>query len=174
MKKTLSVLISAAMLAFSGCNAPTSTSATAVALENPNNVAKAVEGGVQIAATAFLAKNPTYSTEVLAAADALIAASASNPATLTATDIAAIFTKSTISASTQAEIVSYATSALGLFESNFTLNFPTLKPDYSIYLIAVADGLYSATGNGTKVVALPVIAWPPVAPTPTPTPTPSS
>ena len=157
-------------MGMTACQAPTSTNANVVALENPNNIAKVVEGGVQIGATAFLAKNPSYNAEVVAAADALLAAAASNPAGLTASDITAILAKTSISGSTQAEVASYATSALGLFESSFTLQFPTLKPNYSIYLIATADGLLAASGNGTKVVALPVIPWPPVTPTPTPAP----
>ena len=128
---------------------------------------------MQIAATAFLAKNPSYNAEVVAVADALIVASTSNPAGLTSADVSAILAKTKISAATQAEISSYTTSALGLFEANFTLKFPTLKPNYSIYLIAAADGLYAASGNGTKVQPLPVIPWPPVTPTPTPVPTPT-
>ena len=170
MKKALVSLACASLLAFTACQAPTSTNATVVQLESPNNIAKAVQGGIQIGATAFLSKNPSYNAEVLAVADALVAAAASNPAGLSASDITAILAKTSASTTVQSEIASYATSALGLFESSFTINFPTLKPNYQIYLLATANGLFAATGNGTKVVPLPVIPWPPVAPAPTPTP----
>lgn len=166
----IAFLLSLILVGGTACTAPTSTNSTVVAIENPNNEAKIVQGGVQIGATASLAKNPSYKGELVAAADALIAASASNPSGLSGSDISAILAKTSISTVTQNEVASYATSALGLFEADFTLNFPTLKPNYGIFLIAVADGLYTATGNGTKVVALPVIPWPPVTAVPAATP----
>ena len=156
-------------LALTGCSTlftPAQNAATLQALENPNNIAKAAQSGVQIAATAFLAKNPSYAADVTAAADALTALAASNPALVTGTDIAAALAKSGISSSVQGEIVAYSTSALGLFLTDFQTTFPTLKPNYSIYLLAVANGLNGATGK--PAVPLPVIPWPPVTATPTP------
>ena len=43
---------------------------------------------------------------------------------------------------------------------SFNVTFPTLKPNYAIYLTAVANGLYGAAGKTASVVALPVIPWP--------------
>ena len=160
------------LTAFSACSAfnTTQTSAAVQAIENPNNIAKAAQDVVQASATAFLAKNPSYAGDVTAAADAFTALASSNPSLITSADIAAVLSKTSIKASTQAQIVSYASSALGVFLSDFEANFPTLKPNYSIYLIAVANGLNVAQGRAA--VPLPVIPWPP-APTPTPTPAPT-
>jgi hypothetical protein len=171
----------------SGCGAyaPTSTSATGtatstgpsqvvLALENPNNIGKAVQAGVQFGATAFLANNSTYKGEVLAAADGILAFGASNPSGVTGADIASVLANTGISTKTQSEIASYATSGLSLFETNFNVTFPALKPNYAIYLDAIANGLFAALGDVSLEVTLPVIPWPPAnaaAPTPTAAPT---
>lgn len=147
---------------------PAQTAAVKSAVTDPNNIAKASQDGVQIAATAFLARNPTYAGDVTAAADVLLALAASNPSAVTTTDIAAALAKTSISISVQAEVASYAASALGLFENDFQVSFPTLKPNYSIYLDAVANGLNLAQGKTAAVVTLPVIPWPPATTTVTP------
>lgn len=153
----------AATMGTTACNAPTSSNATVVKLENPNNIAQVVQGGVKLAGQRFLLKNPNYKTEVVAAADALVLVAAGNPSTLTAADIQAALANPNlgISASTQLEISGDLTTTLDLFEVTFALQFPGLKPDYAIYLDAVANGLYAAGGQ-TTVVSLPVITWPPV------------
>jgi hypothetical protein len=166
MKKLL-VLASLAV-ALTACNQPTSTAPAVVAIENPNAIAKTTQAVVQAGVTAILAKNPTYSAEIVAVGDVLQTVAQSNPGVVNQATIAGALSKSNISAATQSEITAYLTSALTLFESNFQVQFPTLKVDYAIYLDAVSNGIYLATGNAGKVVALPVIPWPPVTPTPTP------
>jgi hypothetical protein len=164
-------------LSAASCNAPTSTNPTVVSIENPNNQAKIVTGAVKIAGQRFLLKNPTYSSQVAAIADALVVVANGNPATLTAQDVQTTVAdpKFSLSSSQQLEIAGDITTALDLFETTFSIQFPGLKPNYAIFLDAVANGLYGATGS-TATVTLPVIVWPPVtaAPTPTPTPAPSS
>lgn len=163
------------VLTLSACNlfTPAQQASAVQAVENPNNIGKAVQAGVQIAATPILAKNPSYASDFVAAADALIALANSNPGTVTQADIQASLSKTPIASTTQTEIASYATSALSVFESSFNVTFPTLKPNYAIYLDAVANGLFGALGRTSSQVPLPVIPWPPAAaaaPTPTPTP----
>jgi uncharacterized protein YceK len=175
MKK---ILVSIIALGLAGCasvpssttSAPAAASTSApsplvLALENPNNIGKATQAGVQLAATAFLARNPTYAAELDAAADALLVFAAGSPSTVSQADIASVLAKTSISTTTQTEVASYATSAQSLFESSFNVSFPTLKPNYAIYLDAVANGLFGATGKTSSEVTLPVIPWPP-APAP--------
>lgn len=161
------------VLALSACNlfTPAQQSAAVQAVENPNNIGKAVQAGVQIAATPILARNPSYASDFVAAADALIALANSNPGSVTQADIQASLARMSIAPATQTEIASYATSALSVFESSFNVTFPKLKPNYAIYLDAVANGLFGALGRTASEVPLPVIPWPaPAAPTPTPAP----
>ena len=167
----LKTLISVLALAFiAGCTSPTSTNPTVVALENPNNQAKAVQYGVAVGATAFLANksNAQYTPELIAVADALALTAAGNPQNLTAADIAGLVKTAKVSDTTANEITAEATALLGAFNSAFAINFPTLKPNYNIFLLAVSNGLHTATGG--TAVALPVIPWPPVAATPVVTP----
>lgn len=163
MKHSFAALILAAVLPLCGCQlfTPAEKTSALQAVENPNNIGKVVQGGVQIASTAILAKNPTYSADFVAAADALVALANSNPATVTQADIQASLAKSGIASATQTEIASYATTALSLFESSFNVTFPALKPNYAIYLDAVANGLYGGAGKTASQVVLPVIPWPP-------------
>lgn len=162
MKLTSSFLFVLLLLFTSGCStlfSPGTSTQIVQAVENPNNIAKAVQGGVHIAATAFLARNGVkYGAEVQAAADAFTALAASNPSSLTGDDIAAALKGTGISVSTQTEIASYATSGLGEFLTDFQVSFPTLKPNIAIYLQAVANGLNLAAGK--VAVPLPVIPYP--------------
>ncbi|HEY1791546.1 MAG TPA: hypothetical protein VGG34_01395 [Opitutaceae bacterium] len=153
--------------------ASSATSPIVLALENPNSIGKTVQAGVQFGATAFLANknNQQYAGELDAAADALVMLAQSNPALITQADIQAALSAAKVSAATASEIASYSSSGLSLFESNFTTSFPALKPDYAIYLYALANGLYGATGKASNEIPLPVIPWPPTAaaaPTSTP------
>ena len=149
-----------------GCAAPTSTNVTVVALQNPNNEAKAVQEGVTAAATAFLANanNKQYASELVAVADALNVIAAGNPQLITAADIAGLVATVRLSPATANQVSAIGTALLGTFNSAFAVNFPTLKPNYTIFLIAVSNGLRTATGG--TAVALPVIPWPPVTPPP--------
>lgn len=176
MKKLLAIVSIAAALPFCGCQlfTPAEKTSALQAVENPNNIGKVVQGGVQLASTAIIAKNPTYSADFVAAADALIALANSNPATVTQGDIQASLAKSGIAGATQTEIASYATTALSLFESSFNVTFPTLKPNYAIYLDAVANGLYGGAGKTASQVVLPVIPWPPATVSAAPAPAPTS
>ena len=160
-------------LLFAGCQTSTSTASPVVqAIQNPNNIAKGIEGLVTVTANRVLAKNPSYTSEVVAAADALVAIANSNPNGFSSDDLTAILSKTKLPATDQAEIVSDFATALGMFQSSFQVSFPTLKPSIAIYLFAVADGIYTATGKTT--VPIPTIPWPPVtAPAVTPTPAPS-
>lgn len=148
-------------LPFTGCVAPTSTNSAIVALQNPNNEAKAVQAATQGAATAFLANadNTQYVPELVAVADALTTIAAGNPQSITAADIAGLVATVKLSPATANQVAAIGTSLLGVFNSSFAVNFPTLKPNYTIFLIAVANGLHAATGG--TAAPLPVIPWPP-------------
>ncbi len=151
------------------------SSPVVLALENPNNIGKAVQFGVQLGATAFLARNTTYGPELDAAADALVAFAASNPAGVSQADIANVLAKTKgVSQVTQNEISVYAISGLSIFETSFSVSFPQLKPNYAIYVDAIANGLYGATGKPLSEVPLPAIPWPPLPANPSPTPTPAA
>ena len=165
--KNIRLLISVLALAiFAGCTTPTSSNTTVVALENPNNQAKAVQYGVTAGATAFLANknNAQYAPELVAVAYALALVAAGNPQNLTAADIAGLVKMAKVSDAVANEVTAEGTALLGVFNSAFAINFPTLKPNYQIFLFAVSNGIYMATGG--TAVALPVIPWPPVAVTP--------
>lgn len=146
------------------CSTPTSTNKAVVALQDPNNEAKFVQAGTAAAATAFLANahNSQYASELIAVADAISLTAAGNPTSVSADDIAGIARAAKVSPEIQNQVIAYGTAALGAFNSAFQLQFPTLKPNYNIFLIAVANGLRIATGGTAQ--PLPVIPWPP-APT---------
>lgn len=169
LKPLSCALLLAAVLVDAGCAtlgkifSPSQTSSVVQAVENPNNEASAVQAGVTAGATAFLARNPSYSNELVAVADSLVGLASGNPTTFTAADIEATLAKTSLSTSQQNEISSIVVAALGTFQAAFKVNFPNLNPGYAIFVDAVANGLYQATGNGTKVVPLPVIPWPPAA-----------
>ena len=167
--KSLALLALAGLSLFAGCKTA-STNPTISAIENPNNEAKVVTGAVSLATARFVAVNPSYQSEAIAVADALVVAASGNPATLSAPDITAILAKTPLSSATQKELGTDLPLALDLFNSAFAINFPGVPVNYGIFLDAVANGIYSATGKPT--VAVPVIPWPPVTPTPTPTPAP--
>ena len=163
--KNIRLLISVLALAiFAGCTTPTNT--TVVALENPNNQAKATQYGIAFSATVFLANknNIQYAPELIAVADAFALTAAGNPQGLSPLDIAGIVKAAKVSDTVANEITTGCTALLGVFNSAFAVQFPTLKPNYNIFLIAVSNGLRTATGG--TAVALPVIPWPPVAVTP--------
>jgi hypothetical protein len=148
------------------CTAPTSTNPTVVQLENPNNQAKITQGAVQGLAGLFLNRNPGYKNELKAAGDTLLALAASNPATLTGADVSAYLGNTSLSGVTQNEISNEVTGALAVYEAAFNFSFPTVKVNYAIFLDAVANGLYAASGYAASEIALPVIPWPPVAASP--------
>jgi hypothetical protein len=145
-----------------GCTTP-SANPVASALQNPNNEAKAVQDGIAAGATAFLANanNKQYAPELVAVADALAVVAAGNPQNLTAADISGLVATTKVSPATANEVSAVATALLGAFNSAFAVNFPTLKPNYAIFLVAVSNGLHIATGGTAQ--PLPVIPWPPVA-----------
>lgn len=160
MKRSiLSVSLLAVALLGGGCSAftPATTAQVKAALLDPNNDAKAAKTLIAATANRILAKNPTYSDDVLALANALTAAAQSNGSLLTAGDVTKALAnpKTKIDAATQAEIVADFTLAQGLFLDDFPVTLPTFKPIYQLWLQSVANGLYIATGNPT--VAVPVI-----------------
>ena len=165
--KTNTLLAALCALFVAGCATPSANPVVA-SLEDPNKEAMVVQLGTTATATSFLANknNSQYATELVALADALILFAQGNPQNLTAADIKGIAgSVPSVSASTVNEIATYATAALGILNSAYAVKFPTLKPAYNIFLLAVANGLKTATGGAA--VPLPVIPWPPVA-TPTP------
>ena len=170
MKKLLLTLAALCAFSLSACVAPTSTNKTVVALQDPNNEAKAVQLAVAAGTTEFLANahNNQYAPQVIAVADALALLAAGSPQNLTGADIAGLVaaTKATPDVANQATVG--ITTALGIFNSAFAVNFPTLKPNYTIFLLAVSNGLHIGTGG--TAVPLPVIPWPPAATTVAPTP----
>lgn len=158
--RLFSCLVIAASL--SGCSlfspAPTTTGAVIPApTVTTANFAKGTQAVIFAVATGFLANNPKYASETVAAADALVALAATNPATLTASDLTAALANTGLSSKTQASIGQYATSALGIYETDFAVNLPTLKPQYGLFLIAVANGLYQA--NGKAALPLPAVSF---------------
>ena len=170
MKRFLVSLILS--FAVAACVAPTSSNKVVVALQDPNNEAKAVQLAVAAGTTEFLANahNNQYAPQVIAVADALALLAAGSPQNLTGADIAGLVaaTKATPDVANQATVG--ITTALGIFNSAFAVNFPTLKPNYTIFLLAVSNGLHIGTGG--TAVPLPVIPWPPAAAVTTVAPTP--
>lgn len=155
-------------LVLCGCTTlftPAQTTAVKQAVSDPNNIGKATQAGVQLAASLYLGKNNNATTtgDYAAAADVLTALAATNPNAITGADISSALTTAKVATSTATQIASDAEAALSLFETSFSITFPTLKPNYAIYLLAVANGLNGALGKAQ--VPLPVIPWPPVTPT---------
>ena len=151
-------------LAFAGC-ATTSTTPTVQALLNPNNLAVAAQDTVSAGVALVLARNPSYQGAISAVADALVATAASNPGQLSSADIVALLAKTGLNSTDQAEITAGVIAAQGVYLSAFKgVSLPTLKPVYQLFLDAVANGIYLATGHAT--VTLPVIPIPaaPAAP----------
>ena len=165
----LQLLVVASLI--TGCVAPTSTNKTIVALQDPNNEAKAVQLAVAAGTTEFLAnhQNNQYAPEVVAVADALALLAAGNPQNLTGADIAGLVSATKVNADVANQATVGITTALGIFNSAFAVNFPTLKPNYTIFLLAVSNGLHIGTGG--TAVALPVIPWPPAVVVTAPAPT---
>lgn len=136
MKKLLPIaIISLVAGLFSGCQSIQIT---------PAQLASATQQGITVAGQLFLARNPSYTAEVQAAADAFTALAASNPAAITPADINAALAKTSISAKTQADISAGAILALSLFETNFKINLPSLPTNYALFANAVAAGLNAA------------------------------
>lgn len=161
-------LIIPALCAFllAGCVAPTSANKTVTALQDPNNEAKAVQLAVAAGTTEFLANahNNQYAPQVIAVADALALVANGNPQSLTGADIAGLVATTKASPAVANQATVGLTTALGIFNSAFAINFPTLKPNYTIFLLAVSNGLHIGTGG--TAVALPVIPWPPTTSVP--------
>lgn len=165
-------LCAVALLAGTACTATSKATVTA-AVKNPNNEAKVVQDAVAFAVTPVLANNPTYATEASSIADILAAIAASNPSALTAADLAGAVSKvNGIPAARATQYSQYLISALGIFQNDFQVSFPTIDPPYVLFLEAAANGLYEATGH--KTITLPVIPWPPVTPATTPALAPTS
>lgn len=168
MTKYISYLFTLLLLfASTACVSPTSTNTTVVSLENPNNEAAAVQAVIAIAANRVLAKNPGYTADALTVADGLSAiANGTEASGVSAPDIAAVLANPKLSMpiAMQADVSSDYNLALGLFNTTFQLKFPTLKLNYNIFVLAFANGIYSAEGKPT--VPLPVIPWPPAATAP--------
>lgn len=136
MKKLLPIaIISLVAGLFAGCQSIQIT---------PAQLASATQQGITVAGQLFLARNPSYTAEVQAAADAFTALAASNPAAITPADINAALAKTSISAKTQADISAGAILALSLFETNFKINLPSLPTNYALFANAVAAGLNAA------------------------------
>jgi hypothetical protein len=165
----LSAAAASAALALSGCASLfTSSTATSVktALANPNTDAKIVQDAVAPVAAAILANNPSYASEVTAAADGLAALASLNPKGVTQADISAILAKTNLSPADQAKILAGIVLAQGEFLTaiqDLGISLPQLNGTYALFLTAAANGLYIATGHA----ALPL---PTVTVTTTPTP----
>jgi hypothetical protein len=143
MKTILAILFAATL---SGCALFQPSTGTSTVF-TPENVAKASSDALAISGALFLQNNPSYAGELLAAADAIAALAASNPAVVTGTDIAAALGKTSISEKTQGQISAAVSLALGIFVKDFSTNLPTLKPQYALFVKAAANGLYAAVGH---------------------------
>ena len=143
-------LISVLALAIvAGCQLPNgATPATVTAqIFTPANIAQGTTDIVQAAATAVLAKNPSYLGEVQAVDDALTAMITTNPFVVTTADLQAVLAKTSLTPASQGQWAAILGGALGIFERNFATNLPTLKPNYLLYVKAVANGLNGALGK---------------------------
>ena len=156
MKKfALSVIVLALSLA--GCKTTGTSSITTQITSQltPQTLAKGAQDVLAAGGSAILAKNPSYTADVSAAADVFTAIATSNPAALSGADVEAALSKSSVSAANQKAIAVYVNAALGLYESDFKISFPALQPNYALFATAIANGLNVASGNASKVVALP-------------------
>ena len=154
MKKfALSVIVLALSLA--GCKTTGTSSITTQITSQltPQTLAKGAQDVLAAGGSAILAKNPSYTADVSAAADVFTAIATSNPAALSGVEAA--LSKSSVSAANQKAIAVYVNAALGLYESDFKISFPALQPNYALFATAIANGLNVASGNASKVVALP-------------------
>lgn len=149
--KTKLTLLFAACLALVGCVAPPAGKPSMAAqILTPANIQKATRESLQVAGGLVLNRNPSYIGEVQAAADVFTVLATSNVSALTPADIASSLSKTAISQSIQQDIVAGATLALTIYENNFNVNLPALKPQYAAFCQAVADGLNAAVA-GTKL-----------------------
>lgn len=135
MKKLLPIALISLVVGLVGCQSIPIT---------PAALASATQQGLTAAGQLFLARNPSYASEVQAAADVFTALAASNPSAITPSDINAALAKTSISATTQADISAGAILALSIFETNFKLNLPSLPTNYTLFAQAVANGLNAA------------------------------
>ena len=158
--KLRSLLLSA-VLALTACTAPTSTNAIVSSLEDPNHEALVLQGTITVVANRVLAKNATYAPEALAFANILVTVANGTETQIAAPDVGTLLADPNLKITTSLhdEIVSDYNTALGLFNATWQLKFPTLKPNYNIFLLAFANGILTAEGKTT--VPLPVIPWPP-------------
>jgi hypothetical protein len=144
--------IACSLVACTGCQffdpSTASGSATTIAsIFTPQKIASATTDVIGLTTTAVLANNPTYVDEVQSVADAFVALAASNPSVVTTADIQAVLAKTKLSPQRQAFWSAITGGALGVFERNFADNLPTLKPQYNLYVKAVANGLLGALGK---------------------------
>ncbi len=137
-------LLALFVLFFAGCASTSTSPSLASQILTPANIDKATKDGLTAAGQLFLANNPSYAPEVQAAADAFLALSVSNPASITATDITAALAKAPLTPKTREEIAAGATLALSIFETDFHVNLPALTPNYASFALAVAQGLQAA------------------------------
>ncbi len=153
MRTLLTILAcSFAGLCLTACSLFAPATATTAAgplagLVTPANLAAATTDTNSAVGATVLAKNPSYTAEVQAAADAFAALAASNLTILTGADVTATLAKTGISATTQQALASGITIALGIYERDFSAKLPTLKPDYSLFVKAIANGLLGALGK---------------------------
>ena len=168
--KILALIPIAAALALCGCQTTGTNSTSSAALQaitNPNNLAIAAQDSVNAGVALILARNPSYQPALVGLADSLAAIASSNPAQLSSSDVAAILGKSGISGSDAEEIQVAIVTAQGVFLSAFKgTSLPQLKPIYTLFLDAIANGIYLATGKPT--ITLPVVPVPAPAATPAP------
>lgn len=143
-KKLFTTLTALCAFVLSGCQ---TGSTTAAQVFTPDHIAQATQDAIGLGGTAFLANNPSYLPTVQAAADAFAAIVASNPAAFTTADVQSVLSKTKTDAKQQAQLAAIIGGALGIFERDFATNLPTLKPNYALFVKAVANGLNGALGK---------------------------
>lgn len=158
--KVLALILCAGLLALgtTGCTTTSSSSPVVQTLENPNNQAKAVQTGLGFTLSLVLAHNPSYASELDSVADSLVAAAAANPAALTNTDILGFLSKTHLASADQDLIVAGVLEGQETYETSFQgLQLPSLGPVYQLFMDAVANAIYTATGK--PPVTLPTVQF---------------
>lgn len=168
MKSKLLCILTLAVgaLGLTGCQATGTGTSTAIqTITNPNNLATAAQESVTVIATAVLARNPKLTATFVAAADALVAAASSNPGAISTSDVTSLLATAGLSTTDQEEIAMGVMAAQNVFLTAFKgANLPSLAPIYQLFMDAVANGIYGATGHAA--VALPTVTIPPPAAAP--------
>lgn len=157
MKIIAHVIALAAALALCGCQTTgSSSSSVSAVLTNPNNLAIAAQDSINAGVALILARNPSYQASLVGVADALAAVASSNPAQLSSSDVAGILAKTSLSSTDAEEVQVAVVTAQGVFLSAFKgVALPQLKPVYALFLDAIANGIYLATGHPT--ITLPTV-----------------